>query len=106
MYVIVNLSWIFSTGKFGNVYKAQLRRDLGTVTVAVKTVKKYKSQKDTDDFQREMNMMLQMIHPNIVQIYGLVQEGIKSNIGLIEVISILWLTCRSPINGDGIFAVW
>ena len=58
------------------MYKATLCKGDGPKkTVAVKTIKKYTTQRDKEDFLKELNMMLRMIHPNIVQIFGLVQKG-------------------------------
>ena len=63
----------YSPGQFGKVYKANLK--LGTeVKVAVKTIR-YTSEKETRDFVREMSIMANMMHPNIIQLYGLVSEG-------------------------------
>ena len=59
------------------MYKAKLHKGSGiSVAVAVKTIKKFKSEKETDDFLREMTVMSQMIHPNVVRLHGLVQQGI------------------------------
>ena len=64
-------------GQFGKVYKATLM--LGSrVTVAVKTIRRYTSEKERQDFMREMAIMAQMMHPNIIQLYGLVNEGWQS----------------------------
>ena len=61
-------------GQFGKVYKATLM--LGSrVTVAVKTIRRYTSEKERQDFMREMAIMAEMMHPNIIQLYGLVNEG-------------------------------
>ena len=43
--------------------------------VAVKTIKKYQSKKETTDFFKEMHVMSQLIHPNILRLYGIVQQG-------------------------------
>lgn len=43
--------------------------------VAVKTIRRYTSEKERQDFMREMAIMAQMMHPNIIQLYGLVNEG-------------------------------
>ena len=61
---------VFS-GKFGKVYKAQMR----TITVAVKVTKKYSSEKAIRDFHNEMSIMSEVAHHNIVRLYGIVSEG-------------------------------
>ena len=49
---------------------------LGTeVKVAVKTIRRYTSEKETQDFMCEMSTMADMMHPNIIQLYGLITEG-------------------------------
>ena len=60
--------YIWPAGQFGRVYKAQMMPQ--NLTVAVKTVQ-YMSR----DFQREMTIMTGIVHPNIVQLYGMVNEG-------------------------------
>ena len=57
------------------MYKANLKRDVKEVKVAIKTIRRYTSEKETQDFIREMNIMADMMHPNIIQLYGLVNEG-------------------------------
>ena len=44
--------------------------------VAVKTIKKYQSEQETSDFLREMGVMMDLMHPNIIHLYGIVQQGI------------------------------
>ena len=43
--------------------------------VAVKMTKKTISEYHQQAFMKEMNIMSQMMHPNIVRLYGLVTEG-------------------------------
>ena len=63
-------------GQFGLVYKAVLRNyDGRVVDVAIKTIRKYNSQKEMDNFIREMTVMSQLIHPNIIQLYGVIKES-------------------------------
>ena len=61
-------------GQFGKVYKANLKQDVKQIKVAIKTIR-YTSEKETQDFMREMNIMADMMHPNIIRLYGLVNEG-------------------------------
>ena len=44
--------------------------------VAVKMIKQYESEKEKDGFLKEMNVMSKLMHPNIVRLFGLVQQGI------------------------------
>ena len=46
------------------------------MTVAVKTIKKYKSEQETSDFLHEMGVMMDLMHPNIIHLYGMVQQGL------------------------------
>ena len=62
-------------GHYGQVFKAQYTKGSSTITVAVKTIKKYQSQKDHDDFLKEMSIMSKFVHPNVIKLYGLVQQG-------------------------------
>ena len=43
--------------------------------VAVKTIRKYESEKEKEAFFKEMNVMSKLMHPNIVRLFGLVQQG-------------------------------
>ena len=62
------------TGQFGTVYRAQMKRSQQSasahVTVAVKTVAQI-----TLDFKKEVTIMSEVIHPNIIRLYGLINEG-------------------------------
>ena len=62
-------------GQFGKVYKALLQQGVESVPVAVKTTKKTSSESEMSSFMREMTIMSGMMHPNIVRLYGLVQDG-------------------------------
>ena len=46
------------------------------MTVAVKTIKRYKSEQAQSDFLQEMGIMMKLMHPNVVHHYGLAQQGI------------------------------
>ena len=73
-----------TSGQFGEVFRATLHKGTpGEVLVAVKTTKKNSSEKDKADFLKEMMVMSQILHPNIVRLYGLVVEGeyLTANVG-------------------------
>ena len=59
-----------NTGQFGKVYKAELKRKEQNVEVAIKIVDNI-----SPDLQKEITIMTEIIHPNIVHLYGLVKEG-------------------------------
>ena len=46
--------------------------------VAVKTIRKYESEKEKENFYKEMNVMSKLMHPNIVCLFGIVQQGIPT----------------------------
>lgn len=65
-------------GEYGTVYKGTFKRggDKGTgIQIAIKTIKKYESSKEMENFLKEMNVMAKLLHPNIVRLFGLVQQG-------------------------------
>ena len=67
-------------GQYGQVYKAEYIKDAPDrqtkkITVAVKTVRKYDSKEAAEDFLIEMNVMTKFVHPNVIKMYGLVQQG-------------------------------
>ena len=43
--------------------------------MAIKTIKQYESEKERDNFLKEMNIMSKLMHPNIVRLFGLVHQG-------------------------------
>ena len=60
------------------VFKGRYKRSEGPDPghpVAIKTIKKYESEKEKDSFLKEMNIMSKLMHPNIVRLFGLVQQG-------------------------------
>ena len=65
----------YTLGQHGKVYKGTYKRVGGDVKVAIKTIKNYESSKEKDDFLKEMNVMSKLLHPNIVRLFGLVQQG-------------------------------
>ena len=60
-------------GQFGMVHKGIYRRSENSkcIEVAIKTIK---ANQATDDFLKEMRVMLKLIHPNIVRFHGLVHR--------------------------------
>lgn len=63
-------------GQYGKVFKGLFKKDEGIgYPVAVKTIKEYESQKEKDNFLKEMNIMSKLIHPNIVRLFGLIKQG-------------------------------
>ena len=76
MHVYALNAFILNIGQYGEVYKADYAREnKSNLTVAVKAIKNYQSQKARDDFLKEMDIMSKFAHPNIVKLYGLVQQG-------------------------------
>ena len=65
----------FTLGQYGKVYKGTYKRGEGAtgVKVAIKTVKVVQ---EKENFLKEMNIMSKLLHPNIVRLFGLVQQGI------------------------------
>ena len=67
---------IIPSGQYGEVFRATLHKGTpGEVLVAVKTTKKNSSEKEKDDFAKEMAVMSTLLHPNIVRFYGVVHRG-------------------------------
>ena len=64
-----------SAGQFGRVYKAYLHTGIGSRTeVAVKTIRRYE-QNEMKNFMREMAVMSQLMHPNIIHLHGIVEQS-------------------------------
>uniref|UniRef100_A0A6A7FQ23 Tyrosine-protein kinase receptor n=1 Tax=Hirondellea gigas TaxID=1518452 RepID=A0A6A7FQ23_9CRUS len=62
-------------GAFGKVYRGELRlhsADTSTIPVAVKTLKENAALKTRQDFHREVELMTDLRHPNIVCLMGVV----------------------------------
>ena len=49
---------------------------MGRTTVTVKRVKQYTSRSVMDQFEREMSIMSQVSHTNIVTLFGIIREGL------------------------------
>lgn len=64
-------------GAFGKVYKGEVLGLFGENTVskvAIKTLKENAAPKEQNDFRREVDMMSEMRHPNIVCLLGVVMK--------------------------------
>lgn len=59
-------------GAFGKVYKGELSKENGTIFVAVKALKENASHKTQQDFKREIELISELRHDNIVCILGVV----------------------------------
>ena len=73
---------MWTAGQFGKIYKATYAQDVSEMTVAVKKIKKYESDQETNDFLHEMRITMDLMHPNIIHLYGIVDEG--SQVTIIE----------------------
>lgn len=72
------------TGQFGKVFVGILSKGAEKVQVAIKTTKKTTQDKDHQAFLKEMTTMSQLMHPNIVRLYGLVENGMCSVVELVH----------------------
>lgn len=61
-------------GAFGKVYKGELKTKSGKVFVAVKSLKENASAKTQADFQREIELISELKHPNIICLLGVVTK--------------------------------
>ena len=43
--------------------------------VAIKAIKRYESEIEIHEFLKEMSMMANLLHPNVVRLFGIVQQG-------------------------------
>ena len=66
---------VLGSGNFGEVNKGEWQCKEGVVEVAVKTLKKDSSEDDIVRFLQEAAIMGQFLHPNIVQLLGVVTLG-------------------------------
>ncbi|XP_043466706.1 tyrosine-protein kinase transmembrane receptor Ror [Leptopilina heterotoma] len=64
-------------GAFGKVYKGKLqtKQSADPIYVAVKTLKVDASSKTQNDFKREVDLMIDLRHPNIICLLGVVLKG-------------------------------
>nr|CAI5834444.1 unnamed protein product [Callosobruchus analis] len=61
-------------GAFGKVYKGELKTKTGKTFVAVKSLKENASAKTLADFQREIELISELKHPNIICLLGVVMK--------------------------------
>ncbi|XP_050512486.1 tyrosine-protein kinase transmembrane receptor Ror-like isoform X2 [Diabrotica virgifera virgifera] len=61
-------------GAFGKVYKGELKTKTGKIFVAVKSLKENASAKTQADFQREIELISELKHPNIICLLGVVMK--------------------------------
>ena len=73
-----------------------MRRGSELTPVAIKMIKNTNSDNLQDSFLKEMRIMSQMMHPNIVRLYGLVTEGTYSVSGSCDLVGVL---CNSHVTG-------
>lgn len=62
-------------GAFGKVYKGEVCTNEGSSLVAIKTLKENATQKTVSDFRREVDLMSELRHPNIVCLLGVCLSG-------------------------------
>ena len=64
-------------GQFGEVFIAILQRHESAppIQVAMKSFKNIHNCKQEANFMKEMAQLSQLVHPNIVKMYGIVLEG-------------------------------
>ena len=72
------IAFMCPIGFFGEVFKAILVGQSKPVEVAVKTIKRISNNTKKASFIKEMARLSQLIHPNIIQMYGIVDEGMCS----------------------------
>ena len=63
-------------GQFGTVYKAEMKTTQPSASAFFKTVAIKTIPQITLDFRNEVTIMSEVVHPNIVHLYGLIVEGI------------------------------
>ena len=82
-------------GHFGDVYSADYCPDgfnpEDAIKVAVKTAKKSCTEQQRKDILREISVMTNIVHPNLVRLYGINQE---------ETEGLPWLVLEYMPHGD------
>lgn len=63
------------SGQFGMVNKGEWLQSTGVTHVAIKTLVPHSTDEDKVKFLQEAAIMGQFIHPNVVQLYGVVTVG-------------------------------
>lgn len=68
---------VWLLGQYGTVYKGLYYKNPESpgYPVAIKAIKRYESERERAEFLKEMNMMANLLHPNIVRLFGIVQQG-------------------------------
>ena len=103
---------LLRTGQFGEVYRGVLERGAEAMPVAVKMTKETIS-----EFLKEMSIMSQMMHPNIVRLYGIVTQSephvhTHTHTSLLSLLWVcntpFWSLCRCTVAMDsaGIHGTW
>ena len=75
LYFFVRKSGFLGSGEFATVDKGVWRGSKGTVDVAVKTLSESATEAEKIRFLQEAVVMGQFVHPNIVQLHGIVTRG-------------------------------
>lgn len=65
------------TGQFGPVYRAHRATETVRVPVALKPIKSLLlTEADVNNFLKEISVLRCIRHPNVAQVYGLVEKGL------------------------------
>ena len=64
-----------SLGQYGKVYKGLFKKRSAEIEVAIKTIKICGSDKENENFMKEMSVMSTLLHPNIIRFFGLTRQG-------------------------------
>lgn len=73
--IFVRKSSFLGSGEFATVHKGVWKGSKGTLDVAVKTLSESATEVEKIRFLQEAVIMGQFVHPNIVQLYGIVTRG-------------------------------
>ena len=74
MFIFRKISFLGS-GEFATVDKGIWKGSKGTIDVAVKTLSESANEAEKIRFLQEAVVMGQFVHPNIIQLYGIVTRG-------------------------------